>query len=601
MALLSLRNVTLAYGGDPLLDQLNWHVETGQRIGLLGRNGAGKSTLLRVLEGRVAVDEGTIERSPGLRLSMLEQEVPREGQGSVRDVTREGLQLAPDEEPLAYDHRIEAVLSRLGLEPDVPFGSLSAGMKRRVLLARALATEPDVLLLDEPTNHLDVDSIDWLEGFLRNFRGSLLFVTHDRALLSRVATRIVELDRGKLYEFPGSYQDYLKRRAMALAAEDEQNAEFDKKLAIEEAWIRQGIKARRTRNEGRVRALKRLREQRAQRRERVGQAKMNVQTADKSGKLVIEAKGVSAGYGDTVVVREMSTIILRGDRVGLVGPNGCGKTTLLKVLFGELPPLAGEVKQGARLQVAYFDQLREQLDESKSVADNVAEGGDTITIDGKPRHIITYLKSFLFEPERVRGPVSVLSGGERNRLLLAKLFLRPSNVLVLDEPTNDLDIETLELLEGLVIDYAGTVIVVSHDRAFLNNVVTSTLAYEGEGRVIEYAGGYDDWQSQRRSSSEPHVEGASGQRHKKGVKPKTQGPRKLTFKENKELAGLPATIENLETEQEALQIKLADPDFYQQPSEVIAEGKERLDSIASELETAYERWQALEEIASQAN
>jgi ATP-binding cassette subfamily F protein uup len=598
MARLGLRKVSLAFGGEPLFDELSWHIEADARVGLLGRNGAGKSTLLRVLLGDEAVDEGDIDRTPGLRVSMLEQSVPLARGGSVREVTCDGLQLGPGDDRQADDHQVESILSRLNLDPEARFSELSAGMKRRVLLARALASEPDVLLLDEPTNHLDVAAIAWLEDFLRNFPGCLVFVTHDRALLQRVATRIAELDRGKLYEFPGSYREYLARRAALLVAEERQEAQFDKKLAIEEAWVRQGIKARRTRNEGRVRALKRLREQRAQRRERSGQAKMNVQLGSKSGKRVIEAEAVSAGYDGKIVVRELSIIILRGDRIGILGPNGCGKTTLLKALLGELEPCAGRVELGARLQIAYFDQLREQLDDSKSVAENITDAGDTVIIDGKPRHIISYLKGFLFEPERIRGPISVLSGGERNRLLLAKLFVQPSNVLVLDEPTNDLDIETLELLEGLLIDYPGTVIIVSHDRAFLNNVVTSTLAYEGDGRFIEYAGGYDDCQRQRALAAKAEASGGEAAPGGKAAKPKTNKPRKLSFKEKHELATLPATIEALEKEQTALESKLADPTLYQGPKEAITQATERMAELSPELEKAYERWQLLEQITA---
>jgi len=478
---------------------------------------------------------------------------------------------------------------------------LSAGNRRRVLLARALVSEPDLLLLDEPTNHLDIEAIRWLEDELSRRDGTLVFVTHDRAFLTRLATRIIELDRGVLYDFPGDYHTYLRRREQALADEQTHAAAFDKKLAKEETWLRQGIKARRTRNEGRKRALLRMRDERAKRRARIGKVRMNVQQAERSGKLVFEADSVGVRYGDHQVVSGVSTIILRGDKVGIIGPNGCGKTTLLKALLGEQEPSEGSVERGVRVEVAYFDQLREQLDEHATVCDNLADGAENIDIGGQPRHVLGYLGDWLFSPDRARSPLSALSGGELNRLLLARLMARPSNLLVLDEPTNDLDIETLELLEERLIDYPGTVILVSHDRAFLDNVVTSTLAWEGEGRFIEYAGGYNDWLSQRGQSRQGGQSQTGSQppaRPGRGVKPRTAGPRRLSFREGQELTALPGRIEALETEQTELHERLADPAFYQAGGEGIAESKTRLEVLEAELEQAYARWQHLEEIVA---
>jgi ATP-binding cassette subfamily F protein uup len=490
--------------------------------------------------------------------------------------------------------RVEEILTRLQLPEDADFSRLSGGLKRRVLLGKALAGQPDLLLLDEPTNHLDIDSISWLEEFLFSFGGTLLFVTHDRALLQKLATRIVDLDRGRLTSWPGSYQTYLELKQAALDAEAVENAKFDKKLAAEEIWIRQGVKARRTRNEGRVRALNELRRTRSERREVTGTARMQMQDAERTGKLVIEAQGVGYGYNDRPVIRDFSTTIIRGDKVGIIGPNGSGKTTLLKILLGDLKPQKGTLRLGTNLEVAYLDQHRAQLDDEKTVQDNVANGSDHVTINGKQRHVIGYLQDFLFAPARARSPVKVLSGGERNRLLLAKLFTKPSNVLVLDEPTNDLDIETLDLLEELLMDYPGTVLLVSHDRAFINNVVTSTLVLEGNGRVNEYVGGYDDWlrQSQRKIETSA-VPVKIEEKKEKALGPHKEKSRRLTFKEQKELETLPKRIEELETEQQQIIAVMADPTFYRESGKKVTETKARLEAVEKELVESYARWESL--------
>jgi ATP-binding cassette subfamily F protein uup len=500
------------------------------------------------------------------------------------------------------EQRTERVITRLGLDPEARFAALSGGMQRRVLLARALVTEPDVLLLDEPTNHLDIDAIDWLEDFLIDFPGSMLFVTHDRRFLQRVATRILELDRGRITDWPGDYANYLRRREERLHAEAQAAAQFDRKLAEEEVWIRQGIKARRTRNEGRVRALESMRRERLERREQQGTARLRLSEADRSGKLVVEAEGIGYAWGETPVIRDFSTLILRGDKIGIIGPNGAGKSTLLKLLLGDLQPQSGRIRLGTNLQVAYFDQLRAQLDLEKNVQDNVAGGSDKVEIDGMSRHVLSYLKDFLFTPERARQPVKALSGGERNRLLLAKLFTRPANLLVLDEPTNDLDTETLELLEDLLVAFQGTLLLVSHDRALLDNVVTSTLVFEGDGLVREYVGGYEDWVRQRdpRRSGEFKAQQAevatpvtAPARGSSQTKP-TAKTEKLSFKETRELADLPARIETLEAAQSDLHARLADPALYQGAGEEVAELRARLQALESELETTYARWEALE-------
>ncbi len=623
MALLNLRNICVSYGGPLLLDHVNFQINAGERLCLIGRNGEGKSTLMKLIAGEIVADDGLIECSSSIKIAKLAQEVPQNIEQSVYEVVAAGLghvgqllsdyhevlsQLEAGEDVLnqlekvqheleSHDgwllqQRVDSVITRLDLNADLSFSGLSGGLKRRVLLAQALVTEPDLLLLDEPTNHLDIASIDWLEAFLLGYKGALLFVTHDRMLLQKLATRMIELDRGQLTSWPGDYQAYLRHKEEFLEAEASQRAEFDKKLAKEEVWVRQGIKARRTRNEGRVRALEALRKQAGARRMRSGTAKIQMQEATRSGKLVVEVENVSFEYPEKVCLRNFSTTIIRGDKIGIIGPNGSGKTTLLQILLGKLEPGSGKVELGTRLQIAYFDQLRSQLDEEKSVQDNVAENGDELMIDGKPRHVMGYLQDFLFSPERVRTPVKALSGGERNRLLLAKLFTKPANVLVMDEPTNDLDVETLELLESRLVAYEGTLLLVSHDRAFLNNVVTSTLVLEGEGQVSEYVGGYDDWLKQR-----PQIENKAPVKEKKPQaepKPENNKPVKLSYKEQRELEALPQLIESLEEEQEALNQAMADPDFYKKEADVIAESSSRLSEVGSELVKAYARWEKLD-------
>jgi ATP-binding cassette subfamily F protein uup len=589
MALLGLRDVSLAFGGPRLLDHVDWQVERGERVCLLGRNGEGKSTLLRLIEGQLPPDDGEIIRQQGLRVARLPQDVPEGRDGTVAEEVAEGLADAAGHGS-GPDHRVDAIISRMGLDAEARFGSLSSGMKRRVLLAKSIVAEPDILLLDEPTNHLDIEAIRWLEEFLLRFDGTLIFVTHDRALLSRLATRIVELDRGKLYDWSCDYPTFLKRKEEALAAEERQAALFDKKLAQEETWIRKGIEARRTRNEGRVRALKAMREAHRQRRERQGTARMQVQEADRSGALVIEAKDAASGYDGKPVIRDLTTTIMRGDKVGIIGPNGSGKTTLLRLLLGQAAPQAGTVRQGTGLEVAYFDQLKATLDEERTVQQNVSEY-ETISVNGQHRHVLGYLQDFLFPPERSRTLVKYLSGGERSRLLLAKLFTRPSNVLVLDEPTNDLDIETLELLEGLLVEYSGTVLLVSHDRAFLDDVVTSTLAIEPDGRVHEYDGGYTDYQRQRPVPAPDEPKAAAPA---KPARPQDDRPRKLTNKERRELEALPARIEQLEDARRTLHDAMADPSFYRKDGAEIAEAKAKLETLEHELAASYARWEALE-------
>ncbi len=623
MPLIALQSVDYSVGGPLLLENVDLAIEPGERIALIGRNGAGKSTLLKLLSGELKPDDGEVRVEGGRRIARLEQEVPLDAAGSVFDVVAAGLgelgALLADYHHLihadhidtdalaavqarieaaqgwALDRRVVETLERLQLDGDADFARLSGGMKRRVLLARALVSQPDLLLLDEPTNHLDIAAIDWLEGFLKQWSGALVFITHDRRFLRALATRIVEIDRGQVTSWPGDWDNYLRRKEERANAEAQENARFDKLLAQEEVWIRQGIKARRTRDEGRVRRLKAMRVERAERRAQAGNVRMATAQAGESGKKVIEAKGVDFAHGDNRLVRDFSTTILRGDRIGLVGPNGSGKTTLLKLLLGELTPQAGEVKQGTQLQVAYFDQYRATLREDWNAIENVAEGRESVTAGGKPKHVIGYLQDFLFTPERARAPITRLSGGERNRLLLARLFAQPSNLLVMDEPTNDLDVETLELLEELLADYPGTLLLVSHDRDFLDNVVTSTIVMEGEGRIGEYVGGYSDWLRQRPASSEPAVapKPQAAQPAKTAVAP-APGKAKLSYKDARELEQLPARIEALEAQVAGFTARMADPGYYQRDAAAITADNAALAAAQAELDAAYARWEQLE-------
>ncbi len=601
MPLLSLREIRVAFGGPPVIDDLDFQLERGERVGLLGRNGSGKTTLLSLLSAEREPDAGVIDRERGLRVACLPQDVPKDLVGTVLGTVARARPAGEDE--WAFQGRLERVLSRLRLDAEARVETLSGGLVRRVLLARALACEPDVLLLDEPTNHLDVASIEWLESFLLTQDLTLVFVTHDRAFLRRVATRIVEIDRGRLFDFTCDYDTFVARKEALLEAETVERARFDKRLEQEEAWVRTGIKARRTRNEGRVRALERMREERGQRREHQGTARMRLLDAERTGKVVAKVEGLSFSYGETPIVRDFSTSILRGDRVGVIGPNGAGKTTLLELLLGNLPPQAGKVRLGTNLQVLYFDQMREQLDPEQTVRWNLAGPHDTVLVGERPRHVMGYLQDFLFTPDRANSPVRVLSGGERNRLLLARLFTRPANVLVLDEPTNDLDLETLDLLEALLLDFDGTVFVVTHDRDFLDRVVTSTLVFEGDGRVEEYVGGYTDWLRQR-SGPPPELpdqrpegqEERSSRPRVKARRPAKEKPRKLSFKERRELDELPARIEALEAEQQALHSRMSAPEFYRESGGEVAAAQARLDEIESLLETAYARWAELDAV-----
>ena len=588
MALLSLQNLHKAFGGPQLLDDAALQIERGERICLVGRNGEGKSTLLKIVNGDIEPDSGEIIRQPGLNVRRLQQNVPHDVSETAEELVFQGLEDPHDD--VVSHQAVDKAISLVGLENTWRFEELSGGQKRRVLLARALVCDPDILVLDEPTNHLDIESIQWLENFLGRYKGTLLFVTHDRTFLRKLATRIVELDRGRLHSWACDYDTYLKRKQALLDGESGQWAQFDKKLAQEEIWIRKGIRARRTRNEGRVRDLEKMRNERRQRRERTGSVNMQLAHAGLSGRKVITVKNVSYDYDGVPVIENLNANIMRGDKIGIIGPNGCGKTTLIKLLLGELQPKDGTVDHGTRLEVAYFDQHRAALDETKTVAENVSTE-DMITIGNSKKHILAYLQDFLFTPDRARQKVSVLSGGERNRLLLARLFTKASNVLVLDEPTNDLDAETLELLEELLAGYAGTLLLVSHDRSFLNNVVTSTLVFEGEGRVNEYPGGYDDWVEQSRALG-------AGSMEKKNSTPaiKQKSTRKLSNKEREELKNLPKLIEQLEAEQEALHKAMSDPAFYQKTKEEIAAANARAEEIPKKLEAAFERWEALESL-----
>ena len=618
MSLIQLIDVDYSVGGPLLLDGVNLAIEAGERVCVVGRNGEGKSTLLRLLAGDIRADDGEVRAQDGTIIARMAQEVPQGTTGSVFDVVAAGLGDlgallaryhhlldAGDMDALGdvqhaiesrqgwdLDRRVSEVLTRLELPGEADFDALSGGMKRRVLLAQALARKPDVLLLDEPTNHLDIEAIGWLEGFLKAFTGAIVFVTHDRDFLRARATRIVEIDRGQVTDWPGDYDNFLRRREERAHAEAQANAHFDRKLAEEEAWIRQGIKARRTRNEGRVRALKAMRVERAQRREKAGGASMQLADAQASGRKVIEARNVDFAWGGRTMLRDFSTLIQRGDRIGLIGPNGSGKTTLLKLLLGQLAPERGEVRHGTGLEIAWFDQHRAQLDESLNALDNVAEGREYIELDGKRTHIMGYLQNFLFTPERARAPITRLSGGERNRLLLAKLFAQPSNLLVMDEPTNDLDVETLELLEELLAGYKGTLLLVSHDRAFLDNVVTGTLVLEGEGRVGEYTGGYADWLRQRPAPVATMPASPLAPTSKAAPPPAPR--RRLGYKEQRELEQLPARIEALETEIAARTAAMGEPAFFRQDSAVIVEANEALAAMQTELDAAYARWAELD-------
>ncbi len=631
MALLSVKDVCVGYGGFLLLDGIDLNIERHERVCLLGRNGSGKTTLMKLINGELVPDSGTVSRSQGIATARLDQEVPSGIAGPVIDVVTSGLgakgRLLADyhhagallAEASAEDPRllarldrlgqrldaengweihrqVEQVIARMGLPPEEEFSTLSSGLKRRTLLARALVSAPDILMLDEPTNHLDIDAIRWLENFLASYEGTVVIVTHDRLLVRKLASRIIEIDRGRLLDWHCDYPTFLKRKEESLEIEESRNRLFDKQLSIEEAWLRQGIKARRTRNQGRVNTLLKMRAKRRQRQELPGAARMTLQQGKRSGNLVMAADHVGFAYPGKEVIRDFSTTILRHDRVGIIGPNGCGKTTLLRLLLGELPPQQGGVRLGTNLEVIYFDQLRDQLDAERTVFDNVAGGNDTVTIHGVAQHVIGYLQKFLFTPERARTKVRSLSGGERCRLLLARLFTRPANVLVMDEPTNDLDIETLELLEELLLDFKGTLLLVSHDRAFLNNVVTSTLVFSGQGNLEEYVGGYDDWLRQKEAAAAPALAAPAP---KPPPRPRTTTVR-MSFKEERELEALPPLLEKLEAEKKELYRSLADPGFYRGESPQVIAANARLQALEKELHEAYLRWEYLEERKAQA-
>jgi ATP-binding cassette subfamily F protein uup len=595
MSLLQLRQITLKYSSAPLLDQIDFQVEAGERICLLGRNGAGKTSLMRIITGEETPNEGELILPSEAVVTRLIQEIPDDITGTVMEVLHSGLRPDRHEEEWQTDVRLEDLMAEMHLPPDHGFSALSGGLKRRVLLARALAGQPDILLLDEPTNHLDLDSILWLERFLLESKMTLFFVTHDRAFLRKLATRIVELDRGQLTSWACDYDTYLERKAANLEAEEKQWAAFDKKLAQEEAWLRMGVKARRTRNEGRVRALQAMRTERSDRRQREGTARIELQTGSMSGQKVIEARDISFDYGAAPIVRDFTATIWRGDKIGIIGPNGGGKTTLLKLLLGQLEPQSGTVKLGTNLQVVYLDQLRGQIDNAKTVAQNVAGDAETVTFQGRPRHIHSYLQDFLFRADRIRMPAKMLSDGERNRLLLARLFLQPANVLVMDEPTNDLDAETLELLEELLLEYTGTLLLVSHDRVFLDNVVTSTLVFEGEGRITEYTGGYEDWIRQRAAlpvAAQPEAKPA-GKPAPASAPRLGKGPKFLN-REQRELAELPALIEKMEADLSALNARLWDPAIYQKQPENVPQLKTELAVLEERIKHGYTRWEQLE-------
>ncbi|WP_438481579.1 ATP-binding cassette domain-containing protein [Oleiharenicola lentus] len=598
-SLLNLLDVNLHFGGPAILEKVNFQIESGERVCLVGRNGAGKSTLMKVITGAMQPDTGDVFRPQGAVYRQLSQDVPTDLTGSVHDIVFAGLRPNDDhhEEDWERDVRVEDLITAIGLKPEQEFSQLSGGLKRRALLARALAAQPDLLLLDEPTNHLDLESILWLEEFLLEKKPTLFFVTHDRAFLRKIATRIVELDRGRLAGWACDYDTYLVRKQEVLEAEEKQRALFDKKLAQEEEWIRRGVKAQRSRATARIHALHDMRAEARARRDRVGNATIKVTEAERTGVKVIDAEKVSFAWADgKVVIRDLSLIVQRGEKIGILGPNGAGKTTLIKLLLGQLQPTSGVLKHGTNLEVVYFDQLRSQIDDNKTVADNIANGNPTVTIEGHSRNVISYLQDFLFEPSRARTPAKVLSGGERNRLLLARLFTQPANVLVLDEPTNDLDAETLDLLEDLLVEFKGTILVVSHDRAFLDEVVTSTLVFEGDGRIGDYVGGYTDWQHEKKKMAAraalpaPAVQRAES----KPASGKVTPARKLNSKEQKELEALPAKIEALEKEQGELTAKLADPSFYKKEAAKFAEVKKRLELVEKEHAVTFARWEELE-------
>ena len=626
MPLIRLNNLSIAFGTHALLDNAQFQLDAGERVGLLGRNGEGKSTLMKIIAGSIQADSGEVWRQAELKLAWLEQAPNLEEDATIYDAVASGLgnlghwisryhELSltldgNDEKALKefgdlqhqleihngwhFQQRVESILSRLNLPAEVKISSLSGGWKRRVALAQALVVEPEVLLLDEPTNHLDFDSIVWLEEQLLSFQGAVLFVTHDRAFLQKLATRIVDLDRGQLVSWQGTYQDYLRRKADALDAEAGQNAEFDKKLAQEEVWVRQGIKARRTRNEGRVRALEQLRRERAARRNQQGSSKLSLETGDASGKKVIEVKDLNFAYQDKVIVKNFSTLIQRGDKIGLIGDNGAGKSTLLKLFLKELEPVSGTVTQGTKLQVAYFDQLRDQLDPEMTVVDTVAGGNDFVEIAGVQRHVMSYLGDFLFAPARARSPVKSLSGGEKNRLLLARLFTKAANLIIMDEPTNDLDLETLELLEEKLVEFSGTLLLVSHDRAFLDNVVTSIFVFDGKGEINEFVGGYSDWSRHQQQLQAKNITENKLQESKNSKTANSGKKIKLSYQEQKELNELPDAIDNLETQQADINAEINQPNFYQQGEDKTAKVLVELQKVEKKLEQAYQRWDALE-------
>jgi ABC transport system ATP-binding/permease protein len=588
MSLISFKNIVLRLGGTALFDGIDLRLEKGERVCLLGRNGEGKSTLLEVLAGNRSPDSGDVVPSKGLRIGYLPQRVPSNLSGSVRSIVADGVD--HDQNRI---HLVEQAATQVGIDPDAEFSTMSIGGKRRTLLARALVDDPGLLILDEPTNHLDIDAIDTVESLLGRFRGTIVFVTHDRAFLRRMSQRIIELDRGQLRDWSCDYDTFLRRREESLRDEVSQRAEFDKKLAQEEVWVRQGVRERRTRNEGRVRSLLKMREEHRARREQVGKATFSIQEGERGGKLVFNSQDLEFGYDSTPIIKDLSTMVIRGDKLGIVGPNGCGKTTLLRLLLGELSPTGGEVRQGINLQVAYFDQNRDQLDETLSIIENVTGGNEVVEFQGRTIHAVTYLKHFLFTAERIRIPITHLSGGERNRLLLAKLFTQPANLLVMDEPTNDLDLETLELLEELLLEYEGTVLLVSHDREFLDRVATSTLVFTPTG-IVETVGGWSDWRQSR--DTEPAKAALPKAEKKIKSRSSQSGPKKLTWKEQRELEALPAQIETAETSQQEFHDRLADPALYQSGGDEVVQLKAQLETIEAELADLYERWEKLESI-----